>query len=119
MAEEIRQASLDSKARELDKDPEAKVDHILEPLTPTYNDEGVIDTNSIASPLYIYAGLADPLLTNNDINDWNIYYTNADVIKRVYPGEGHDVQYRHLDQILIDIKFKGNKILICNNDQEK
>ena len=44
-AEEIRQASLDSKARELDKDPEAKVDHILEPLTPTYNDEGVIDTD--------------------------------------------------------------------------
>ena len=44
-AQEIRQASLDSKARELDKDPEAKVDHILEPLTPTYDDEGVIDTD--------------------------------------------------------------------------
>ena len=84
-----------------------------------YCDEGVIDTNSIKAPLYIYAGLSDPLLSNNDINDWSIYYPNSDVIKRVYPGEGHDVQYRHLDQILIDIKFKGNKVLICNNDQEQ
>ena len=80
-----------------------------------YCDEGVIDTTNVEVPMYIYAGMSDPLIETKDIEDWDEYYPNASIIKRLYPGEGHDVQYRHLDQILIDIKYKTNKILICND----
>ena len=81
-----------------------------------YCDEGIIDTTNIHAPMYIYAGTSDPLIESKDIEDWNKYYPNANIIKRVYTGEGHDVQYRHLDQILIDIKYKTNKILICDDE---
>jgi len=80
-----------------------------------YCDEKIIDTSNVKAPLYIYAGMSDPLIDSRDIDDWNKYYPNANIIKRVYSGEGHDVQYRHLDQILIDIKYKSNKILICDD----
>ena len=84
-----------------------------------YCDEKIIDTSNVKVPLYIYAGTSDPLIDSRDIEDWNKYYPNANIIKRVYSGEGHDVQYRHLDQILIDIKYKSNKILICDDKSDK
>jgi len=40
-------------------------------------------------------------------------YLKANVTIRSYPGEGHDVQYRHLDQILLDIAGQGPEVLIC------
>jgi non-heme chloroperoxidase len=93
----------------------APLDHELS----LYCDEKIIDTSNVKVPLYIYAGTSDPLIDSRDIEDWNKYYPNANIIKRVYSGEGHDVQYRHLDQILIDIKYKSNKILICDDKSDK
>lgn len=90
----------------------APLDHELS----LYCDEGIIDTTNVEAPMYIYAGMADPLIESIDIEDWDKYYPNASIVKRLYPGEGHDVQYRHLDQILIDIKYKTNKILICDEE---
>ena len=90
----------------------------IEPLDhelTLYCNEGIINTKSFDGSLYVYAGTADPLIEVKDIEDWEKYYPNADIIKRIYPGEGHDVQYRHLDQILIDIKYKKNEILVCEN----
>ncbi len=80
-----------------------------------YCNEGVIDTSNINIPAYVYVGLADPLLIGEDINDWDIIYPKANIIKRIYPNEGHDVQYRHLDQILMDIKNKHTNVLICKD----
>ncbi len=90
----------------------------IEPLDhelTLYCNEGVINTKSFSGSLYVYAGTADPLIGDRDIENWEKYYPNADIIKRIYPGEGHDVQYRHLDQILIDIKYKKNELLVCEN----
>ena len=35
------------------------------------------------------------------------------------PNGGHDVQCRHLDQILLDIAGAGDKILLCEGGVEK
>lgn len=80
-----------------------------------YCNEGVIDTSNINIPVYVYVGLADPLLIGEDINDWDTVYPKAKIIKRTYPKERHDVQYRHLDQILMDIKNKDTSVLICKD----
>ena len=79
--------------------------------------EGIINTESFFGSVYVYAGETDPFIGEGDIKNWEKFYPNADVIKRIYPGEGHDVQYRHLDQILIDIKYKKNELLICENEK--
>ena len=92
----------------------ANIDPLDHELTLFCN-EGIINTESFVGSVYVYAGKADPLIGEGDIENWEKFYPNADVIKRIYPGEGHDVQYRHLDQILIDIKYKKNELLICEN----
>jgi len=80
-----------------------------------YCNEGVIDTSNMNAPVYVYLGLADPLLIGENIEDWDTVYPKAQIIKRTYPKEGHDVQYRHLDQILMDIKNKDTSVLICKD----
>ena len=94
----------------------ANIDPLDHELTLFCN-EGIINTESFVGSVYVYAGETDPLIGEGDIENWEKFYPNADVIKRIYPGEGHDVQYRHLDQILIDIKYKKNELLICENEK--
>ena len=94
----------------------ANIDPLDHELTLFCN-EGIINTESFVGSVYVYAGKTDPFIGEGDIENWEKFYPNADVIKRIYPGEGHDVQYRHLDQILIDIKYKKNELLICKNEK--
>ena len=37
----------------------------------------------------------------------------------VYPGEGHTVQYRHWDQILVDMAGHADQTVVCKNGQTK
>ncbi|MEM7020323.1 MAG: alpha/beta hydrolase [Pseudomonadota bacterium] len=84
-----------------------------------YCKEGAIDTSNVKAPVFVYMGLADPLITGIDAATWQQAFPNASVSVREYPGEGHDVQYRHLDQILLDIADYGDKILVCENSNSK
>ena len=34
---------------------------------------------------------------------------------RLYEGEGHEVQYRHFDQILVDMAGMGDEIVVCRD----
>ena len=38
---------------------------------------------------------------------------------RLYEGEGHDVQYRHLDQVYVDMAGMANKLVVCRNGRTK
>ena len=38
---------------------------------------------------------------------------------RRYPGEGHDVQYRHWDQLLLDVAGHGEQTLVCEHGRAK
>ena len=67
----------------------------------------------------MYLGVQDDVLSSVNPDNWYSAYPNADVTVRTYPDGGHDVQYRHLDQILLDISGQGDQILICENGQQR
>mgnify|MGYP001260473102 FL=1 len=75
--------------------------------------DGVTDTSLLETDVYVYRGEADDLLIHESEVSWKKNYLKANVTIRSYPGEGHDVQYRHLDQILLDIAGQGPEVLIC------
>lgn len=73
------------------------------------------DLAAVTAPVYLYYGDADPLTPiNPHAQRWQEAYVNAEVKSRIYPGEGHDAQYRHLDQILVDIAGMDNKVVVCS-----
>jgi pimeloyl-ACP methyl ester carboxylesterase len=76
--------------------------------------DGVTDTSLLETDVYIYRGEADDLLTHESEVSWKKNYPKANLTIRSYPDEGHDVQYRHLDQILLDIAGKDPEVLICH-----
>lgn len=84
-----------------------------------YCTEQKLDSAHITAPVFVYLGLKDEVLGKVEPNDWLNAYPNADVRVRTYPNGGHDVQYRHLDQILLDIAGFGDKVLICEDGVEK
>ena len=61
-------------------------------------------------------GGADAVLDQAGPKAWQTAFPAASLRVRSYPGEGHDVQYRHLDKILLDIAGYGDKILICKDN---
>jgi pimeloyl-ACP methyl ester carboxylesterase len=85
----------------------------LDHETLLYCKQGVIDTSQVDADLYVYKGLADALLKTEQDDQWQTSYPKAKVVVRRYPGEGHDVQYRHLDQVLLDMAGYGPQILVC------
>ena len=84
-----------------------------------YCKEGAIDTSNVKVPVFVYRGLADGVLGEEDLQVWRNTFPAADVTMREYAGEGHDVQYRHLDQILLDIAGYGDDVLVCANNKNK
>ncbi|MDL2227033.1 alpha/beta hydrolase, partial [Deltaproteobacteria bacterium OttesenSCG-928-M10] len=70
--------------------------------------------SALTVPVFIYQGDADKAVTVEHAEFWAKHYANSkQVTTRLYPGEGHDVQYRHWDQILLDMAGQGDKVLIC------
>jgi pimeloyl-ACP methyl ester carboxylesterase len=98
-------------ARGQQADP-APLDHEI----GLYCAEGRIDTDEVSAPLFVYEGGADAVLDQAGSKAWQRAFPAAPIVLRAYPGEGHDVQYRHLDQILLDIAGYGDKILICKDN---
>ncbi|HAZ79469.1 MAG TPA: alpha/beta hydrolase [Porticoccaceae bacterium] len=84
-----------------------------------YCKEDPINAANINTKVFVYRGLADSLLSTESTDIWSTAYPNAEVILRHYPGEGHDVQYRHLDQILLDIAHLNTDILVCQDGSQK
>lgn len=58
--------------------------------------------HAVHAPVFTYYGLADPLVTPANAARWHALIPGP-ATSRTWPGEGHDVQYRHWDQILVDI----------------
>jgi non-heme chloroperoxidase len=81
--------------------------------------ENVMDSAHISVPVFVYVGLKDEVLGTVNPSGWLAAYPNSEVLVRTYPNGGHDVQYRHLDQILLDMAGAGDKILVCEDGVEK
>jgi non-heme chloroperoxidase len=64
------------------------------------------------APAFFYYGEADPLVPPAQGEYWAAKVA-GNVTFRRYPGEGHDVQYRHWDQLLLDVAGHGGETLVC------
>ena len=81
-----------------------------------YCQQPVASGAAVKSPVFIYAGTADSVVPMEHKDFWAAHYSNIAAV-RAYPGEGHDVQYRHWGQILSDIAYQGKRLLICDQGQ--
>ncbi len=79
-----------------------------------YCDLALPDVSEVDAPVYIYQGLQDTLVTPANADRWEEVYDNV-AARREYEDGGHDVQYRHWDQILVDMAEMGNRIVICRD----
>jgi non-heme chloroperoxidase len=76
------------------------------------------DVSHVKAPLFTYYGSADPLVVPANGAWWRAHFSGPHT-ERAYPGEGHDAQYRHWDQALIDIAGFGDRILVCDGGAAK
>jgi pimeloyl-ACP methyl ester carboxylesterase len=70
--------------------------------------------SAFPAPAYFIYGEADPLVPPAQGEYWASKVAGKVTFRR-YPGEGHDVQYRHWDQVLLDVAGHGDKTLVCMN----
>lgn len=68
--------------------------------------------HKVRAPAYLYWGAADTTVPPTTIPLWKAALPNI-VATRVYAGEGHTVQYRHWDQILVDMAGMGDYTVVC------
>lgn len=72
------------------------------------------DVSAYSGPSWFYYGEADPAVPPAQGRYW-ASKVKGRVTFRSYPGEGHDVQYRHWDQVMVDIAGFGDSTLVCDN----
>lgn len=70
------------------------------------------------APAYFYYGEADTLVPPSQGAHWASTVAGRVTFRR-YPGEGHDVQYRHWDQVLLDVAGYGDQTLVCAQGRAK
>lgn len=93
----------------------------LQPLVhelKLYCSQPVADVSAVAAPVFIYHGEADTTVVPAHAAFWRSHYANV-VATRLYPGEGHDVQYRHWGQILADLAYGRRRTLLCWRGQSR
>lgn len=73
------------------------------------------DLGNLEAPVFMYWGSEDTLVPENHIGRWQRALGadghGREAVVRMYSGEGHDVQYRHWDQILTDVAYLGTMVL--------
>lgn len=73
------------------------------------------DLAAVSAPVFLYYGEADETTPPSvHVDRWLQGYSNATVTTRLYPAEGHDVQYRHFDQILVDMSGWAERTVVCD-----
>jgi non-heme chloroperoxidase len=70
------------------------------------------------APSFFYYGEADPLVPPSQGEFWASKVAGKVTFRR-YPGEGHDVQYRHWDQLLLDVAGHGDGTLVCERGRAR
>lgn len=72
--------------------------------------------SEVSAPIYLYWGTEDSLVPTAHLDHWASLMPNV-AVRRVYEGEGHDIQYRHWDQIVLDIATLTDKNLVSDGQQ--
>ncbi len=68
--------------------------------------EPLPDLSGLHAPAYLYWGSADDVVPAAHVREWRRVLPRVAAL-RGYAGEGHDVQYRHWEQILLDVAGLG------------
>ncbi len=76
--------------------------------------ERLPDLRSVHAPAYLYGGADDEIVPPEHLAAWGQTLGGV-VTVRSYQGEGHDIQYRHWDQILVDAAGSGGRTLVCQD----
>ncbi len=76
----------------------------------------VADLTAVRAPAFIYQGTADTSVPMASAEYWRDHFTSGAKL-RVYTGEGHDIQYRHWDQVLVDLSGHPDLTVICDKAQ--
>jgi pimeloyl-ACP methyl ester carboxylesterase len=72
------------------------------------------DVSMVTAPLFTYYGELDTTVPLVNRDRWVAAYSSARSIKqRNYPDGVHDVQYRHYDQILLDVAGYGDYLVVA------
>ena len=74
--------------------------------------------SAFQAPTYFYYGEADKIVPPAHGEFW-AGKVSGKVTFRRYPGEGHDVQYRHWDQLLLDVAGHGRQTLVCSKGRAR
>jgi pimeloyl-ACP methyl ester carboxylesterase len=76
------------------------------------------DLAGVKAPAFIYQGTADPLVTTQSAEYWRAHFPNV-ARMRTYPGEAHDIQYRHWDQVLVDLSGHPELTVLCEKGRSQ
>lgn len=80
--------------------------------------DAIVEAARITSPAYLYWGGADTTVPTTVMQHWQAALPNI-TRATVYPGEGHTVQYRHWDQILVDMAGYTDHTVVCTNGRTR
>jgi non-heme chloroperoxidase len=78
--------------------------------------DAVVDAKKITAPVFLYWGESDKAVPVEQMEMWKAALPNV-VRATVYPGEGHTVQYRHWDQILVDMAGYTDQTVVCRDGE--
>lgn len=90
--------------------PDALTHEYLLPCSPN----AIVGLSKVKAPAYLYWGAADTTVPTSVMELWAKALPHV-AAKRVYRGEGHTVQYRHWDQILVDMAGLGRYTVVCRH----
>ncbi|MEO6956033.1 MAG: alpha/beta hydrolase [Antricoccus sp.] len=79
-------------------------------------DRPLPDLSDVTAPTFLYWGTEDSLVPVRQMEHWASLLPNI-TVRRLYNGEGHDIQYRHWDQIIVDIATLTDHQLVSSDDQ--
>jgi non-heme chloroperoxidase len=104
----VEEATAASFARGRDVPPEG-----LARAFALYAQEPLPDLSAVEAPAFLYWGDADDVVPRVHLERWRAALPNVAAV-RLYAGEGHDVQYRHWDQVLADVASLGEQIVVSS-----
>lgn len=75
----------------------------------------VVDVSAVTAPVFLYYGDEDTKVPSAYADQWAERFPNV-VADRRFPGDAHDVQYRHWGQVLVDIASPEHPLtLFCRS----
>ncbi|MDI3404464.1 alpha/beta fold hydrolase [Streptomyces cavernicola] len=83
-----------------------------------YCDRPGPDLSGLKAPAFLYAGEKDTTVPPSTLDAWRAALPGEEVVRR-YADTGHDVQYRHWDQILADLAGHGDRTVVCRESDSE